>query len=180
MVLNSNYHMKNDIKSKNFLVIRRYKPPDDDFFDDNPNNFNNNNNNHNNHNNHNHNHNHNHNNDNDYFDDKYNDKYNDNDNINIKFGGSNISKNYDQDTTHIVQSQEEDNESQNFNNNLLNISDIDISSLVVNFELNLNIFDPYQTYSDYTDNAYTQEQEQELDQYYENSTIDDITFNFFG
>jgi len=128
MVFNSNYHMKNDIKSKNFLVIRRYKPPEDDFFDDNPNNMNDNNNiihnnfndNYNNYDNY------------DKYDkyDNYNvDKYNDN----IKFGGSNISKNYVQDTTHIVQSQEEDNESQNINNNLLNISDIDISSLVVNF-----------------------------------------------
>jgi hypothetical protein len=155
--------MKNDIKSKNFIVIRKYKPSEDDFFDDNPSTMNDNNNII-------------HNNFNEIYDNDNCDNYgncsnsssNSNSNSNNNFD-NNISKKYDQ----------EYNENQNnINNNLLNISEIDISSLVVNFELNYNIFDPYQTYSDYTDNAYIDNAYIEEEE--NNNINDDITFNFFG
>ncbi len=144
--------MKNDIKSKNFIVMRRYKPQDEDFFDDNP---------------------------------------IKNSKNHIKMGGfndsyidirnhENLEQELEQDIT--VQSDNKEHYIENDTDyeqdntvHLLNISDIDVTNLVVNFDLNLNIFDPYDLYYNQVNDDSNSDNNDNDDNYY-----NDEFNNFFG
>ncbi len=143
--------MKNDIKSKNFIVIRRYKPEDDDFFDDNP--VDNNTKNHSKfggfH--------------KSYMDVNNQEELEQEHDTNVQYDKTNSNQNYNQENDY-----KEDNTEQ-----LLNISDIDITNMVVNFDLNLNIFDPYDLYDSYNNNDYN-----DYNGYNDNN--DNEFNNFFG
>jgi hypothetical protein len=147
--------MKNDIKTKNFIVMRRYKPQDDDFFDDNPvwNNSNN------------------------HtkmggFHNSYMDTNNQEDLEQEQYQDTNDKSDKPDSKQDFNQEQYKTENKEYYNiEHLLNISDIDITNLVVNLDLNLNIFDPYDLYDSYNNDN---------DDNDNNNDNDNDYNNFFG